>query len=510
VRRRIFPSGVVATDGFDRRCFRDTTEASPELASVVDRAQAALGDPSGGTLAQDTWADCFKFMPEDVAQPAAGLAAVASLLAELRRYPEWAELRAAASLDEWAAAMAAIGVLPRVLDALPDEVKHASQAAAQAAETAEQTAGHADSLAGLLNEQLPDGAQQDLQQQYQAAEQEAAAAAAVSAAADSAAVQALQQALRQPGRGVRAGLRQAVSDAAEDARLVAGWGLSPGPGGHDPEAARAGLALAAHLVKDQDLRAALRQAGRIFRLGLTKRRQILHSSSGEIYSLELGRDLARVLPAELVLLRHPVLRREFRRRYAEGSLTQYAVRERQTLGQGPVVVCIDTSGSMIEPGPAGLSRLAWAKALGLGMAMLCGRERRAWWSLLFGADANLPREYFWRRGVDPARLEDFMSFGWRGGTSFAAPLARARQIISDSPAFRRADILFVTDGECALPDDFLEDFQSWKAASGVSVFAFGVGDHPGGTAAFADRTWQVTGSDQQPLEEMLEALAGSR
>ncbi len=510
MRRRIYPLGIVATDGFDRRLFRDTTEASPELASVVDSSQAFLGDPSGGIFVQDAWADCFKFLPEDVASPGPGLAAVAALLSELRRYPEWAELQAASALDEWAAAMGTVGLVPRVLAALPEEVHKTSQQASEAAENARQAAGQAESLAGLLGENLPDEARQALQQQLGAAEQQASAAAQAAADADAAAVEALQQSLRQPGRGVRMGLRQAVSDAAEDSRTLAGWGLAPGPGKHDPQAARAGIAVAARLVFDRQLRIAIKQAGRVFRLALSKRRTTLHSSAGEIYSLELGSQLDRVLPAELALLRQPVLRREFRRRFAEGSLLQYAVRERQTLGAGPVVICVDTSGSMDDPAPGGLSRLAWAKALGLGIALLCGRDRRAWHGLLFGAQKDALREYCWPRGVDPGQVQDFMSFAYRGGTDFEVPLKRAREVIEAAPAFCRADILFVTDGECRVPAGFLQEFQAWKEAASVSVFAFGVGFGTGGMAAFADRLWHVTGSDQRPLEEFCEALAGSR
>ena len=43
-----------------------------------------------------------------------------------------------------------------------------------------------------------------------------------------------------------------------------------------------------------------------------------------MFDVELGRTLDRLLPPELLALRHPALRRDFLRRLVEGQLLAYA------------------------------------------------------------------------------------------------------------------------------------------------------------------------------------------
>jgi uncharacterized protein with von Willebrand factor type A (vWA) domain len=77
------------------------------------------------------------------------------------------------------------------------------------------------------------------------------------------------------------------------------------------------------------------------------------------------------------MLRHPVLCREFKRRFVEGQLLEYAVRGEDKAGRGPMVVCIDGSGSM-----AGAKEL-WAKAVTLALADIARLERRQCRAIIF-------------------------------------------------------------------------------------------------------------------------------
>ena len=44
-----------------------------------------------------------------------------------------------------------------------------------------------------------------------------------------------------------------------------------------------------------------------------------------------------------------------------------------------------------------------------------------------------------------------------GGTDFETPLNKALEIIEETD-FKKADIVFTTDGECGVDEDWLEDF----------------------------------------------------
>lgn len=46
-------------------------------------------------------------------------------------------------------------------------------------------------------------------------------------------------------------------------------------------------------------------------------------------------------------------------------------------------------------------------------------------------------------------------------TSFEAPLRKALELIKDS-TFKNADIIFITDGDCGVPDKFKQEFKRIK------------------------------------------------
>jgi hypothetical protein len=74
-----------------------------------------------------------------------------------------------------------------------------------------------------------------------------------------------------------------------------------------------------------------------------------------------------LLPHELLALRHPVLRRDFARRFLDAELLQYTLRAVEEKGRGPMIVCIDGSSSM-----AGDKEI-WSKAVSLTLLDIAQR-----------------------------------------------------------------------------------------------------------------------------------------
>lgn len=171
----------------------------------------------------------------------------------------------------------------------------------------------------------------------------------------------------------------------------------------------------------------------------------------DLVGIHQGSDLMRMLPSESVMLGIPELEMEFYRRYLErrllsyqtrGTLPRHAVLPRvtrqgeQTLQpMGPVIVCIDTSGSM------GGYPEQCAKALALALLQLALSERRACYVMLFSTgvatfeltDAN---------GLDEA--ERFLAMTFNGGTDLLPCLSAAlRQL--QVPGFELADVLVISD-----------------------------------------------------------------
>ena len=104
---------------------------------------------------------------------------------------------------------------------------------------------------------------------------------------------------------------------------------------------------------------------------LALRRRTFERTSEEMFDVELGRTLDRLLPPELLALRHPAP--PTRPRCAVSSRAQllcYRLRGADERGRGPMIVCLDGSSSM-----AGEKEM-WSKAVALTLLEIARRQRR--------------------------------------------------------------------------------------------------------------------------------------
>ena len=172
-----------------------------------------------------------------------------------------------------------------------------------------------------------------------------------------------------------------------------------------------------------------RKLGRVSLIAQQAQREKMEYVSGETAEIELGRDLSRVLPSELVKLLSPALKKDWQRRYVEGALMQYHLVDREPVGRGPIVCCVDESGSM------GGDPLLWAK--------LAYQQKRAFAYIPFSTTYE-SLEY--PHGADQVAIMKIATHNYGAGTVFEPPLQRAVQIVERSE-FEKADIVFLTDGD---------------------------------------------------------------
>jgi hypothetical protein len=109
------------------------------------------------------------------------------------------------------------------------------------------------------------------------------------------------------------------------------------------------------------------------------RKKMFERSSEEILEVERGDALERLLPPELLSLSHPLLRKDFQRRFLDQELLQYSLRGVEEKGKGPMVVCLDGSSSM-----AGDKEI-WSKAVALTLLEIARRQRRPFRSICFSS-----------------------------------------------------------------------------------------------------------------------------
>ncbi len=396
------------------------------------------------------------------------------VVAEMSKAPGLAATRTRTLLDPWAAGLAARLVGEHVLRMikrddllLPDELADLHRLT-QAEQTLAEAKAQQDALAEMRRDPLAPPPDEDL---------EDAADEAVDEAQDT-----VDQAARQAARAssdlpreLRTKLRQGV-DAVPD-RLrgldveVEQFGKGLGTGQRLDAAER--LKLGEHLLRSEKLRKLAALVGAFRRLARVQRRRQVPRRGVEPYAVSRGDDIARLLPSELVALRHPLLRRDVQRRFAEKALLQYGLRGDDDRGRGPMIVCLDGSGSM-----QGAKEL-WSKAVALTLLEQARRARRAFRVIGFSAH---PQPLFVRdlvaprAGVDgrrPVAMEALVEFAEHfpgGGTDFAPPLEKALETLGEA-RFRRGDVVLITDGEAQLGDAFVERLLAEKKRLGFRLHA---------------------------------------
>jgi len=154
--------------------------------------------------------------------------------------------------------------------------------------------------------------------------------------------------------------------------------------------------------------------------------------------------------------------------------------------RGPVVACVDTSGSMSG------GREVAAKALILAICRRVLPQGRAVHLLLFGGRGEWI-ELRLRRGVGGLeQVLDFLAMAFDSGTDIDTPLRRALQLVETDPAFRRADILVITDGLCRASGAVVQGVQRAREASGLRVWSVVIGRaHLGGVQPVSDQVWRI-------------------
>ena len=244
--------------------------------------------------------------------------------------------------------------------------------------------------------------------------------------------------------------RQALE--AQEALGGLGWDSTvTDPSQRDPGARKA---LLAGFHRNRSLRKILKLAGRYRLLARTTLSGRPKPGGYREVGTEYGVDLPRLLGSELAMLAMAEMEDVFNQRYLDESLLLSRVEDRPPEGLGPMVICLDLSGSMGEPlaHPCGEieSRAHWAKAVVAGCLELARRSRPPRDAWVLGFASSVVCEIPFPKDAGPLdagrQLLNLMEATPNGGTDFGPPLQRAVNLILGNPVLRRADIVFVSDG----------------------------------------------------------------
>lgn len=257
---------------------------------------------------------------------------------------------------------------------------------------------------------------------------------------------------------------QAIDAQRESIEGLAGVGFGQRRSKSTPGQGHHARRLSQRLKKDDRLARIALLAGRFRRIAAAKQKARVRHGADEVTDVELGNNVSRLVPSELAQLAHPQMRRAFMARLLEGRAMQYRLSGTDSLGRGPLVVCLDKSGSMDG------QKDIWATAVSLALLEVATRQRRPFALLAF--DGEVKHEA--RVEVGGQLPEDALFVNCSGGTSITGVLARSLTIINDSNgALKKADVVLITDGESEQQDAPL--IRQLAAQLGVTIIGLGIG-----------------------------------
>ena len=211
---------------------------------------------------------------------------------------------------------------------------------------------------------------------------------------------------------------------------------------------------------------------------------------GETRGIRRSDRIGRMLPAEAMLLGHPRLRLVWHARRAERTLLTYEDDDRleetrlhearvrrpsprpkfgKRLEMGPMLICVDTSGSM-QGGAE-----AVAKATVLEAVRVAHAQRRACHVFAFGGPDEVVELEIAVDTEGIERLIRFLGQSFQGGTDICGPLERAIAKLEDE-RWHLADLLVASDGEFGATAEVVERLHGAKQALGLRVQGVLIGD----------------------------------
>ncbi|MED4077582.1 VWA domain-containing protein [Lysinibacillus fusiformis] len=442
-------------DRFDKRQFSSYKKASKNLRRIEKEQESSLATVN--EFLTDVWSGLYKMTPEVREEVNPHLTVNKKLMEHLLSNESFNQYREYTKLDDLGSIIGTTKYSYAALEWLEEQkqsnedLKDAINQLQQAMQNQKSDPNSSsDSQNGQGNSQGDEGQLETLKQAQQALQQ------------------AMEDALNNSGNKLDQALAKADSEAKADNESVKQLlGDNAGRGKPKPSTISLGerVALAERLTKNKKLKNVAEWAGR-FKSIANKKQKSKSSASHAKGGICFGNNVEQLLPTELLLFSQKSTKLDFLRRFSEMETLQFQPKGKQVEGKGPIIVCLDQSGSM-----RGLDEQA--KGFILALIMIAKKQKRDLAYIPFSSELGSVREYT-KGKITTNEIINIATNFLDGGTNFHKPLAKAVQFI-DKSKFKKADIIFVTDGVANVDAGFQKAFLQKKKDKDFSMLSVIIG-----------------------------------
>lgn len=450
---------AIVQDRWDVAEFDDVAGVMPRLVDDPDLADASWTAPKA---VQDLWAGLYQGVPRRNETLAPAYAVNGRVVDEIMGDANWGELHSMTMDDPVSAAIAAL--------TMRDKLRDAFQRLQPVQDQADEAQAAQDDV-----DEAEEAAQQRQDDGLPADDEALAALETLRGRAEEALGDLDDQLNGFAGDTIAAVARQAAAEATEEAKINANimstWHIGPTDLRKTDPAGRLAMM---ELLRGDKMRqlTAMMGALRSFTFGARDDRLVV--GPDDIVGITQGDDLTRILASELVSFLDDDLEDETMLRFLDRRLMQLDVRSVEKEGRGPVIYVEDNSLSTEGP------REIFLRGLGLSLLDIAHAEGRGFCAIVFAStgqfevfDFPTPAEFT----ID--KMLAYAQCTLHGATDFEQPLDWAlSRLFSEfvETGNVSADVIFATDGESDISDEFAERWRTIQTVTGFHTWGISVGD----------------------------------
>jgi uncharacterized protein with von Willebrand factor type A (vWA) domain len=472
---------AVKTNRLDEMIFQDILEASPELKDMIARNHHKLETTQ--KLFEDLYNSFYKYDPQvhDEEEMQHGYRFNRNVVDSSMHSSRWEELRLKTMFNEFMSALAAREMTEKIVDELGDmeqinkDIKDQLQNQQDLQDAINKLDGFSTLTEAMKDADIfPDGSGRTVGN--------IRGTLTANAKNHLNRMQNQKQPNTNPGdlgRAISQAMKKADESTADFSDTLGGWGMDDAS--FQKMSFKDKLQLSKLINETPFLTKVAKLAGRMKRIAFQKRREKVKYARQEISGVTKGNDLSNMMPGEMVALTTPEMEPLFHMKYLAKDLNQYERSSKEKQGQGPIICCVDESGSM------GSNEQLWSKAMALALANVAMKEKRNFVAISFSTSVN--KWDIFHNDNKTSRmgfLKKFITSKLGGGTNFQTPLDYAYYEINNTKEMKKADIVFITDGQADVSDTFLTKFKKLQKEAKFQVQSILVGH------GFKDKVGKLT------------------